>query len=116
MDRTSIKVATDTHRTVIQTRGYFEQLFKRNLSLDDTIYLSARLISAIFKEGQKLLALDKIKVHLDEKGDIKVEGLDETLFMEILPVLMKEFTEIESKLAEKEKHFKHLLRSKMKKP
>jgi molybdopterin-guanine dinucleotide biosynthesis protein len=103
MDRTSIKVTTDTHKTVIQTRGYFEQLFKRNLSLDDTIYLSARLISIIFREGQKLLALNRITVQEDEKGVIQVEGLDKNVLMEILPTLIEEFTEIDKKLSEKEK-------------
>jgi hypothetical protein len=103
MDRTSIKVSDDTHKTVIQTRGFFEQIFKRALSLDDTIYLSAWLISFIFREGQKLLALDKIKVQQDEKGTIQIEGLDRNVFMEILPVLIAEFAEIDNKLAEKSK-------------
>lgn len=103
MERTSMKVSGDTHKTVIQTRGFFEQVFKRKLSLDDTIYLSARLTSFIFREGQKLLALDKIKVRQGEKGTILVEGLDKNVLMEILPVLIKEFTEIDNKLAEKEK-------------
>jgi len=98
-----MKVSTDTHKMVIQTRGFFEQIFKQKLSLDDTIYLSARLTSFIFREGQKLLALDKIKIQQDEKGTIQVEGLDRNVFVEILPVLIKEFTEIDNKLAEKEK-------------
>jgi molybdopterin-guanine dinucleotide biosynthesis protein len=98
-----MKVSTDTHKMVIQTRGFFEQAFKRKLSLDDTIYLSTRLISFIFKEGQKLLALEKITIQQNENGTIQVEGLDRNVLVEILPVLIKEFTEIDNKLAEKEK-------------
>jgi len=99
--RTSIKVSKDTHKMVVNARGSFEQLFKRNLSLDQTIYLSARLISFVYEKVQKLNALDKIKILQTENGSVHLEGAD-TIFSEILPELVKEFTEINSKLAEKE--------------
>ena len=86
---------------VVNARGSFEQLFKRNLSLDQTIYLSARLISFVYEKVQKLNALDKIKILQTENGSVHLEGAD-TIFSEILPELVKEFTEINSKLAEKE--------------
>jgi hypothetical protein len=87
---------------VVNARGTFEQLFKKNLSLDKTIYLSARLISFVYERVQKLNALDKVKILQTENGSIQIEGID-TVFLEILPDLVKEFTEINSKLAEKEK-------------
>lgn len=102
MARTSIKVSEDTHRMVVNTRGNFEQMFKKNLSLDATIYLSARLISFVYERLQKLIALDKIKIQQSEDGSIQIEGIN-AVFLEILPDLVKEFTEIDSKLAEKEK-------------
>jgi hypothetical protein len=87
---------------IVNTRGNFEQMFKKNLSLDDTIYLSTRLISFVYERFQKLNALDKIKIQQSEDGSIQIEGIA-TVFSEILPDLIKEFTEIDSKLAEKEK-------------
>jgi len=80
-------------------------MFKKNLSLDDTIYLSTRLISFVYERFQKLNALDKIKIQQSEDGSIQIEGIA-TVFSEILPDLIKEFTEIDSKLAEKEKGVK----------
>ena len=87
---------------VVQTRGIFEQLFRRNLSLDDTIYLSARLISSVYEKVQKFVALDKIKILQSENGSIQIVGFD-NVYSELLPDLVKEFTEINDKLAEKEK-------------
>ena len=87
---------------VVNARGNFEQMFKKNLSLDDTIYLSARLISLIYEKFQKLNALDKIKIQQSADGTIQIEGID-SVFVEILPDLIKEFTEIDNKLSEKGK-------------
>jgi len=86
---------------VVQTRGIFEQLFRRNLSLDDTIYLSARLISSVYEKVQKFVALDKIKILQSENGSIQIVGFD-NVYSELLPDLVKEFTEINAKLAEKD--------------
>lgn len=102
MSRTSMKVSNDTHKMVIQTRGIFEQLFKRKLSLDDTVYLSAKLISSVYEKIQKFNALDKIKIQQSEDGSIQIEGID-TILSELLPDLVKEFSQINDKLAEKEK-------------
>lgn len=102
MERTSIKVSADTHKAIIQTRGMFEQLFKRQLSLDDTIYLSSRLITSVYGNIQKLSALEKIRIQQSEDGSLQIEGLD-VVVSEILPDLIKEFTEIDNKLAEKER-------------
>lgn len=102
LTRTSIKVSDDTHKMVVNARVAFEQLFRRNLSLDETIYLSTKLVSFVYERVQKLNALDKVKILQAESGSIQIEGID-TVFFEILPDLIKEFTEIDSKLAEKEK-------------
>jgi uncharacterized protein YdcH (DUF465 family) len=88
---------------VIQSRGMFEQLFKRKLSLDDTIYVSAKLITSVYEKIQKLNALEKIKIKESEDGSLRIEGIDVAV-SEILPDLIKEFSEIDSKLAEKEKN------------
>lgn len=102
MPRTSIKASEDTHKMVIKTRGIFEQLFKRKLSLDDTIYLSTRLVSFIYETGLRLNALNKIQIIESENGSIKLKGLD-NISEEVVRDLVKEFTEIDSKLAEKKK-------------
>lgn len=102
MPRTSIKVSDDTHKIVVQTKGIFEQLFRRNLSLDDTIYLSSRLISSVYEKIQKFRALDKIVIQRSIDGSINIVGL-ENIYSELLPELVEEFTEINNKLAEKEK-------------
>lgn len=108
LTRTSIKVSDDTHKMVVQTRGIFEQLFRRNLSLDDTIYLSARLISSVYEKVQKFVALDKIKILQSENGSIQIVGFD-NVYSELLPDLVKEFTEINDKLAEKEKELQMVM-------
>lgn len=102
LTRTSIKVSDNTHKTVIQTKGIFEQLFRRNLSLDDTIYLSTRLISSVYENVQKFVALGKVTIQQSEDGSIQIVGF-ENIYSELLPELVKEFTEINDKLAEKEK-------------
>jgi len=106
MPRTSMRVSEDTHKMIIKTRGIFEQLFKRKLSLDDTIYLSSRLISFIYETVQKLQAQNKVKITEAEDGSLKLEGLENV--SSILPELIDEFTEINNKLAEKEKESSRL--------
>jgi hypothetical protein len=101
LTRTSIRVSDDTYRMIIKTRGIFEQMFKRKLSLDDTVYLSSRLISFIYETVQKLQAQERIAITELPDGSLKVEGLKsvDDVVLEVINV----FTEINKKLAEKEK-------------
>jgi type VI protein secretion system component VasA len=86
---------------IVKTKGIFEQLFKRNLSLDDAVYLSSRLISFIYETVQKLEAQKKIAITELPDGSLKVEGLETV--DNVIPEVISEFTEINQKLAEKEK-------------
>jgi hypothetical protein len=101
LTRTSIRVSDDTYRMIIKTRGIFEQMFKRKLSLDDTVYLSSRLISFIYETVQKLQAQERIAITELPDGSLKVEGLKSV--DDVVPEVINEFTEINKKLAEKEK-------------
>jgi hypothetical protein len=100
MARTSIGVSEDTHKMVIKTRGVFEQLFKRKLSMDDTVYLSTRLISFIYEMVQRFDALEKIEIVGEGVGSVRLEGFD-NVASEIVPDVVKEFTDINDMLAEK---------------
>lgn len=96
-----MKVSEDTYKMVIKTRGIFEQLFKRRLSLDGTVYLSSTIISFIYETIKKLEAQDRIKIVGLDDGSIKLEGLENV--PEVFPDIVDEFTEINQKLDEKEK-------------
>ena len=102
MSRTSMKVSDDTYNMVVKTRGLFEQLFKRKLSLDETIYLASRLISFTYETVQRLNAQDKIKIVESKVGSLKIEGFDD-VSPEVLPEVIDEFTEINDKLTDKKK-------------
>ena len=101
MTRASMKVSGDTYEMVIKTRGILEHLFRRKLSLDETVYLSSRLISFIYETVQKLEAQNRIKIQELDTGEIRVEGIEGV--PEIIPDVVEEFTEINRKLAEKDK-------------
>lgn len=101
MKGTSLRVSEDTYKMVIRTRGIFEQLFRRKLSLDETIYLSSRLISFVYETIQRLQAQEKIKIVEAEDGSLELQGLENV--REVLPEIISEFTDINEKLAEKEK-------------
>lgn len=101
MARTSMRVSEDTYKMVIKTRGLFEQLFKRKLSLDDTVYLSSRLVSFIYEMFQKLDAQNLIEIIEVADGTLRLEGVGR--ISEVLPDIIDEVTEINDKLAEKEK-------------
>lgn len=109
--RTSIKVSNDTYEMIIKTRGIFEQLFRRKLSLDETMYLSARLISFIYENVQRLQAQNRIKIHEVSAGTVNLEGLEnmQAIVQEITPDVVDEFTDINQKLAEKEKKTSRLM-------
>jgi len=96
-----MKVSEDTYKMVVKTRGIFEQLFKRKLSLDDTVFLNSRLISFIYETVRKLEAKDKIKLLDVGDGSLKLEGAGNIGV--VLPDIIEEFMEINQKLAEKEK-------------
>jgi len=102
-----MRVSEDTYKMVIKMRGIFEQLFKRKLSLDDTVYLSARLISFIYEAIQKLAAQGQIKIVELGDGSLKLERLINVA--SLFPVVIAEFTEIDQKLAEKEKKTSRLM-------
>lgn len=104
MRYTSLRVSEDTREIVIKTRGIFEQLFRRKLSLDDTVYLSARLISFIYETVQRLQAQNRIKIQEVSTGAINLQGIEnmQEIVQEIAPDVVDEFTEINQKLAEKE--------------
>jgi hypothetical protein len=99
MPGTSIRISDDTYKMIVKTKGIFEQLFKRNLSLDDTVYLSSRLISFIYETVQKLQAQNKIAITERPDGSLKVEGLESV--RNVVPEVISEFTEINEKLSEK---------------
>lgn len=101
MARTSMRVSEDTYRMVIKTRGILEQLFKKKLSLDETVYLSSRTISFIYELFQKLDAQNRIKIVDVGDGSLKLERLEEV--DEVFQDVVDEVTEIKDKLAEKEK-------------
>jgi len=101
MGGTSVRITDDTYRMIIKTRGMFEQLFKTKLSLDDTVYLSTRLISFIYETVQRLDAQNLINIKEMEDGSIKLEGIENV--QGALPGVVEEVTEIKDKLAEKEK-------------
>ena len=107
MGRTSMRVSEDTYKMVIKTRGIFEQLFKQKLSLDDTVYLSSRIVSFIYETIKKLDAQDQIKILEESDGSIKLERLEDV--DEVFPDVIEEITEIKDKLAEKEKKTSRLL-------
>jgi len=86
---------------VIRTRGIFEQLFRRKLSLDETIYLSSRLNSFIYETIQRLQAQEKITIVEAEDGSLELQGSENV--RAVLPEIINEFTDINEKLAEKEK-------------
>lgn len=99
---TSVRIKGDTYRTIIETRGILEQTFRKKLTIDDTIYLSSRLISFIYRTFQKLEAQNKIQISAGEDGTINVTGVDEVMG-EVAPEIVEEFTEINLKLGEREK-------------
>lgn len=98
---TSIRVSDDTYKMIIKTRGIFEQLFTRKLSLDETVYLSSRLISYVYETGQRLAAQGRIKILATEDGSLRLQGVEN--LNDLLPQIINEFSEINEKLAEKEK-------------
>ncbi len=75
-------------------------MFQLNLSIDDTVYLSSRLVCFIYQEFQKLTANNLITVTQKEDGKVAVNGLSSII--EIVPEIVEEMTEISKKLAEKE--------------
>lgn len=101
MGQTSMKVSENTYKTVIKTRGIFEQLFGKRLTLDETVYLSSRTISLIYEIFQKLDAQGKIKIVDAGDGSLRLDRLEvsDDVFQDII----EEITEINDKLAEKEK-------------
>jgi len=94
-----MKVSEDTYKMVVKTRGIFEQLFKQKLSLDETVYLSSRIISFIYETIKKLDAQERIKIVEASDGSLKLERLKDV--DEVFPDVIEEITEIKDKLAEK---------------
>lgn len=101
----SIRISDDTYKMIVKTKGMFEQMFKRNLSLDDTAYLSSRLISFIYETVQRLQFQNKIAITELPDGSLKVQGLESVndIVRDSIPEIIREFTEIDKKLSEKEK-------------
>lgn len=97
---TSIRVSDETYKIIIKTRGILEQLFMQKLSLDDTMYLSSRLVSFIYETFRKLEARGRIKIVEVEDGKLSLEGLENV--RGIMPEIISEIMEIKGKLAEKE--------------
>lgn len=104
---TSMRVSEDTHKMVVKTRGILEQLFKRRLSLDDATYLSMKLISSIYETVQRLDAQQKITIVDLGVGIVELDGLENVA--DVLPEIIQEITEINCKLAEKEKKSSRLV-------
>lgn len=100
MTGTSIRISDDTYKIVIKTRGILEQMFLQKLSLDDAVYLSARLISFIYETVQRLVAQNRIKIVEVSEGRIRFEGIENVA--DVLPSIINEITEIKEKLAEKD--------------
>lgn len=100
MAGTSIRISDNTYKMVIRTKGILEQMFQKNLSIDDTAYLSSRLICFIYQEFQKLTANNLITLTQKEDGKLAVSGLPNII--EIVPEIVEEMMEINKKLAEKE--------------
>lgn len=101
----SIRISDDTYKMIVKTKGMFEQMFKRNLSLDDTVYLSSRLISFIYETVQRLQIQNKIAITELPDGSLKVQSLESMhdIVRDSIPEIIREFTEIDKKLSEKEK-------------
>lgn len=107
MSSTSIRISQDTREMVIKTRGILEQLFRRRLSLDDTMYLASRLIYFIYGTVQKLDAQNRIKIVETSDGAFKLELLENVA--DVVPYVVEEITEIKDKLAEREKKTSRLM-------
>jgi hypothetical protein len=97
---TSMRISGDTHKSVIKTRGIFEQLYKQRLSLDDTVYLSSRLISFIYQTFQRFAVRNQIEIVKDEDCFLTLDNVEN--LNELVPEIISEITEINHILAEKE--------------
>jgi hypothetical protein len=100
MKATSMRISGDTHKSVVETRGIFEQLYKQRLSLDDTVYLSSHLISFIYKTFQRFAVQNQIEIVKDEDCCLSLDNVEN--LNELVPEIISEITEINHILAEKE--------------
>lgn len=78
----------------------FQVLSTFRFSLDDTVYLSSRLISFIYEVIKKLDAQERIKIVKASDGSLKLERLEDV--DDVFPYAIEEITEIKDKLVEKE--------------
>lgn len=101
---TTIRVKNTTYKTIIKTRGAFEQTFGAKLTIDDSIYLAGSYINIAYEEFQTLLRKDLIKIVIEKNGSYSVKwtGLDE-ITKRILPRILVAFQNFQDMLKEKEK-------------
>ena len=101
---TTIRVTKPTYKTIIKTRGAFEQTFAVKLTLDEAIYLAGSYINIVYEEFQTLLREDLIKIVIEKDGsyNVKWTRLDE-IAKRILPRVLVAFQNFQDMLEQKGK-------------
>lgn len=101
---TTIRVKERTYKTIVKTRGAFEQTFGVKLTLDDAMFLATSYMNIAYEEFQMLLreGLLEILPKKDGSYDIKLMSLDK-ITQRILPRIITAFKNFEAMLLEKDR-------------
>ena len=100
---TSIRVKEATYKTIVKTRGAFEQTFGTKLTLDEAIFLAASYINIAYEEFQTLSREGLIGIVPEKDGSygVRVTGLDK-IAQRVLPRIITAFENMQTMLKEKE--------------
>ena len=99
---TTIRVKEETYRTIVKTRGAFEQTFGTKLTLDDTMFLASSYINIAYELLQTLSRENLIEI-VPEKGgssSIKLGSLTQ-IAVESIPRIVTAFENFKDMLKDK---------------
>jgi len=101
---TTIRVKDKTYKSIIKTRGAFEQTFGVKLTLDEAMFLATSYINIAYEEFQTLVRERLIQIATQEDGspDIKWSSLDQ-IAQTVLPRILIAFENFQRMLKQKSK-------------
>lgn len=106
MRDTTIRVRNSTYKTIVKTRGAFEQTFGKKLTLDETMFLAASYINLAYDEFQNLMRGNLLEiVEKDGTYTVRLKGLNE-ITQKVLPRIITAFENFQAMLKTSEEQKK----------
>jgi len=101
---TSIRIKDETYKTIVKSRGAFEQTFGTKLTLDETVFLSTSYVNIVYDVFQSLLKEGHIVIGLDKDGSPCVKSMNLGIIAQkALPPILLAFVNYQKMLKQKTK-------------